>query len=169
MASDGGKPVHKWPIRPGVHVHVNGLHPLNKSGARSPVGSDDCGGSGPPPSSSSSSKAASLNRSVNRGTSTDNSQVGSKKSKTKGSVELRNKGELCSDLTYLVLILQEMAFTNCSYSFIVNLCQFFASCIFKKSIWYQVLHKKLPVGEKMMIMIMSHFLCNSKSVPYTFA
>ena len=27
------KPVqHKWPIRPGVHVHVNGLHTLNNSG-----------------------------------------------------------------------------------------------------------------------------------------
>ena len=25
------KPVHKWPIRPGVHVHVNGLHMLNNS------------------------------------------------------------------------------------------------------------------------------------------
>lgn len=25
------KPVHKWPIRPGVHVHVNGLHVLNNS------------------------------------------------------------------------------------------------------------------------------------------
>ncbi len=24
----GTKPVHKWPIRPGVHVHVNGLHTL---------------------------------------------------------------------------------------------------------------------------------------------
>ena len=23
---------HKWPIRPGVHVHVNGLHTLNNSG-----------------------------------------------------------------------------------------------------------------------------------------
>ena len=27
------KPVHKWPIRPGVHVHVNGLHVLNNSNA----------------------------------------------------------------------------------------------------------------------------------------
>jgi hypothetical protein len=26
------QPVHKWPIRPGVHVHVNGLHALNNSG-----------------------------------------------------------------------------------------------------------------------------------------
>lgn len=23
--------MHKWPIRPGVHVHVNGLHVLNSS------------------------------------------------------------------------------------------------------------------------------------------
>ena len=30
-SADGGKPVHKWPIRPGVHVHVNGLHMLNNS------------------------------------------------------------------------------------------------------------------------------------------
>jgi hypothetical protein len=26
--TSGSKPVHKWPIRPGVHVHVNGLHAL---------------------------------------------------------------------------------------------------------------------------------------------
>ena len=26
--TSGTKPVHKWPIRPGVHVHVNGLHTL---------------------------------------------------------------------------------------------------------------------------------------------
>lgn len=32
-ASDKDKPVHKWPIRPGVHVHVNGLHVLNNSNA----------------------------------------------------------------------------------------------------------------------------------------
>merc|ERR1719204_3010196 len=32
---NGEKPVHKWQIRPGVHVHVNGLHPLNKSGSSS--------------------------------------------------------------------------------------------------------------------------------------
>ncbi len=25
---ESSKPVHKWPIRPGVHVHVNGLHTL---------------------------------------------------------------------------------------------------------------------------------------------
>ena len=37
------KPVqHKWPIRPGVHVHVNGLHTLNNSGS---TGSP--GGTGP--------------------------------------------------------------------------------------------------------------------------
>ena len=30
-SSADGKPVHKWPIRPGVHVHVNGLHMLNNS------------------------------------------------------------------------------------------------------------------------------------------
>ena len=31
-STDGSeKPVHKWPIRPGVHVHVNGLHVLNSS------------------------------------------------------------------------------------------------------------------------------------------
>ena len=29
--STSDKPVHKWPIRPGVHVHVNGLHMLNNS------------------------------------------------------------------------------------------------------------------------------------------
>ena len=28
LESSGSKPVHKWPIRPGVHVHVNGLHAL---------------------------------------------------------------------------------------------------------------------------------------------
>ena len=32
-ASISEKPVHKWPIRPGVHVHVNGLHVLNNSNA----------------------------------------------------------------------------------------------------------------------------------------
>ena len=33
------KPVqHKWPIRPGVHVHVNGLHTLNNSGNTSSTG-----------------------------------------------------------------------------------------------------------------------------------
>ena len=30
-ACPDNKPVHKWPIRPGVHVHVNGLHMLNNS------------------------------------------------------------------------------------------------------------------------------------------
>ena len=33
MNTSTEKPVqHKWPIRPGVHVHVNGLHTLNNSG-----------------------------------------------------------------------------------------------------------------------------------------
>jgi len=37
------KPVqHKWPIRPGVHVHVNGLHTLNNS-----VNTGNTGGAGP--------------------------------------------------------------------------------------------------------------------------
>ena len=27
--------MHKWPIRPGVHVHVNGLHVLNNSSSAS--------------------------------------------------------------------------------------------------------------------------------------
>jgi hypothetical protein len=37
------KPVqHKWPIRPGVHVHVNGLHTLNNSG-----NTVNTGGAGP--------------------------------------------------------------------------------------------------------------------------
>ena len=33
---------HKWPIRPGVHVHVNGLHTLNNSG-----NAPTSGGAGP--------------------------------------------------------------------------------------------------------------------------
>ena len=37
------KPIqHKWPIRPGVHVHVNGLHTLNNSG-----NAPTTGGTGP--------------------------------------------------------------------------------------------------------------------------
>ena len=38
----GNKPVHKWPIRPGVHVHVNGLHTLGGA-------STGAGGSAPVP------------------------------------------------------------------------------------------------------------------------
>ena len=40
------KPVqHKWPIRPGVHVHVNGLHTLNNSNNTS----SSSNGAGPKP------------------------------------------------------------------------------------------------------------------------
>ena len=35
---------HKWPIRPGVHVHVNGLHTLNNSSGDNPAASVEISG-----------------------------------------------------------------------------------------------------------------------------
>ena len=93
---NGEKPVHKWPIRPGVHVHVNGLHPLNKSGSSS-GGRSPGSETGPDCPAGSKGSTGSLNRSVNRGTSTASDSRGGIKSKhTKAPIsdELRHKGEL---------------------------------------------------------------------------
>ena len=62
----GGKSRHKWPLRPGVHVHVNGLHAMhnNNNGKGDEDGAaGEGGGGGPPPPTAS------------RGTSTSNGAV----------------------------------------------------------------------------------------------
>ena len=67
-ASADGKSRHKWPLRPGVHVHVNGLHAMHnnnngKGDADGAAGGEGTGGGGPPPPTAS------------RGTSTSNGAV----------------------------------------------------------------------------------------------
>ena len=96
LDDSGSKPVHKWPIRPGVHVHVNGLHALGgiatvaggsvapgfSYGAKNSTGSsgsetsqNDSGNPVPEPVSEPVPKDESGNDKVAKGTSTDSSQI----------------------------------------------------------------------------------------------
>ena len=78
-AASGGGGVkqsrHKWPLRPGVHVHVNGLHAMhnNNNGKDGDGGGDGEDGAQPPTASRGTSTS---NRAVN-GEEADNAAAAS--------------------------------------------------------------------------------------------
>ena len=95
---------HKWPLRPGVQVHVNGQHNLNNTSAAS---------------ASRASKTAS------RGTSTSGGNNGQQHRDAVDRVASSSKGKLgrCSSAATTTLSIHTRAHTRCSQSCICMLLQ----------------------------------------------
>ena len=72
-AVSSGKSRHKWPLRPGVHVHVKGLHAMhqNNNGKGDDEDGDGDGGPSPHPGATASRGTSTSNRAVSCGGEAD--------------------------------------------------------------------------------------------------